>query len=528
MLKHYSLTIYNICIEVLGGFSLSKRNVFKEKLRESVASVVPITLIVAVLCFFFVPIESGLMLSFLIGAFMVIVGMAMFTIGADVSMIQIGAHIGGALTRSRRLRLIVLLSFLLGMMITVSEPDLQILAKNVPSIDGTVLIVTVAAGVGIFLVISMLRIFFSISLKWLFIVFYAVLFVLAAFADRNFLSVAFDSGGVTTGPMTVPFIISLGVGIAATRSDKKAKDDSFGLVALCSIGPILAVLILGFIYRGEAADSSFTVNTYGNTVEIGWKYLREVPTYMKEVAAALLPIAVFFLIFQVVSLRIKKRPFLGIMIGLLFTYSGLILFMTGVNVGFLPLGYALGSEIVNSGLKYLLIPLAVLMGWFIIRAEPAVHVLNKQVEELSAGAVSAKAMGLSLSIAVAAAMGLSMVRVLTGMSVMWFLIPGYSIALTLSFFVPQTFTAIAFDSGGVASGPMTATFMFPFAMGACAALGGNVITDAFGLVALVAMMPLITVQIMGAISVVRSRRSKPETYSPVAAGEGVIELWEVA
>lgn len=409
---------------MFGGFSLSKRNVFKEKLRESVASVVPITLIVAVLCFFFVPIESGLMLSFLIGAFMVIVGMAMFTIGADVSMTQIGSHIGGALTRSRRLRLIVLLSFLLGMMITVSEPDLQILAKNVPSIDGTVLIVTVAAGVGIFLVISMLRIFFSISLKWLFIVFYAVLFVLAAFADRNFLSVAFDSGGVTTGPMTVPFIISLGVGIAATRSDKKAKDDSFGLVALCSIGPILAVLILGFIYRGEAADSSFTVNTYGNTVELGWKYLREVPTYMKEVAAALLPIVVFFLIFQVVSLRIKKRPFLGIMIGLLFTYSGLILFMTGVNVGFLPLGYALGSEIVNSGLKYLLIPLAVLMGWFIIRAEPAVHVLNKQVEELSAGAVSAKAMGLSLSIAVAAAMGLSMVRVLTGMSVMWFFDPG--------------------------------------------------------------------------------------------------------
>lgn len=528
MLKHYSLTIYNICIEVLGGFSLSKRNVFKEKLRESVASVVPITLIVAVLCFFFVPIESGLMLSFLIGAFMVIVGMAMFTIGADVSMTQIGAHIGGALTRSRRLRLIVLLSFLLGMMITVSEPDLQILAKNVPSIDGTVLIITVAAGVGIFLVISMLRIFFNISLKWLFIVFYAVLFAVAAFADRNFLSVAFDSGGVTTGPMTVPFIISLGVGIAATRSDKKAKDDSFGLVALCSIGPILAVLILGFIYRGEAADSSLTVNTYENTVELGWEYLREVPTYMKEVAAALLPIVVFFLIFQVVSLRIKKRPFLSIMIGLLFTYLGLILFMTGVNVGFLPLGYALGSEIVNSGLKYLLIPLAVLMGWFIISAEPAVHVLNKQVEELSAGAISAKAMGLSLSIAVAAAMGLSMVRVLIGVSVMWFLIPGYAIALILSFFVPQTFTAIAFDSGGVASGPMTATFMFPFAMGACAALGGNVMTDAFGLVALVAMMPLITVQIMGAISVVRSRRSKPETYSPVAAGEGVIELWEVA
>ena len=508
--------------------SLHKRNVLKEKLRESVSSVLPITLIVAALCFILIPIESGLMLSFLVGAVMIIGGMALFTIGSDVSMTQIGSHIGGAMTRSRRLWLILTVSFVIGVIITVAEPDLQVLAKNVPSIDKNILIITVAAGVGFFLVVSMLRILFGFSLKWLFIVFYIALFALAAFADKEFLSVAFDSGGVTTGPMTVPFIMALGVGVAATRSDKKAKDDSFGLVALCSIGPILSVLILSFIYSGGAEESTLAVNSFSHTVALGWEYLRELPAYMGEVALALLPIVAFFLIFQVVSLHIKKKPFINILIGIVFTYVGLVLFMTGVNVGFQSLGYVLGPEIVNSGFKYLLVPLAILMGWFIINAEPAVHVLNKQVEELSAGAISAKAMGLSLSVAVSAAMGLSMVRVLTGISVMWFLIPGYATALILSFFVPQTFTAIAFDSGGVASGPMTATFMLPFAMGACSALGGNVMTDAFGLVALVAMMPLITVQVMGAISVFKSRRGKVESFEPVYADEGVIELWEVA
>ena len=489
-------------------------------------SVLPITLIVAALCIFFIPIESGLMLSFLIGSVMIIAGMALFTLGSELSMTQIGNHIGAKMTKSRKLGLILLLSFILGVAITVAEPDLQVLATNTPDIDTAALIITVSVGVGFFLMVSMLRILLGIQLKWLLIVFYAVVVILAAVSDQNFLSVAFDSGGVTTGPMTVPFIMAMGVGVASIRSDEKAKSDSFGLVAMCSIGPILAVLILGFIYPSEtAASSAIIVNEYESTVDLGWGYLRAFPDYIGEVAIALLPIFAFFLLFQLFALKLKKRPFLKILIGVVYTYIGLVLFLTGVNVGFSPLGYVLGGAIIDNGMKWILVPLSMLMGWFIINAEPAVHVLNKQVTELSAGAISEKVMGLTLSIAISGAMGLAMIRVLTGISILWFVLPGYLIALLLAFFVSPTFTAIAFDAGGVASGPLTATFMLPFAMGACSAIGGNVMTDAFGLIAMVAMMPLITVQIMGVISKLKSHKNVAVDFVSRYADDEVIELW---
>lgn len=506
---------------------MAKHNLLKEKMRESIASVLPITCIVAILCLFFVPVTSGLLLAFLVGALMIIVGMGLFTIGSDLSMTQIGNHIGARMTKTRKLWFILILSFVLGVAITMAEPDLAVLAGNVPSIDTSVLMIVVSVGVGFFLMLSMLRILMGIPLKWMLIIFYAVVFILAALSDASFLSVSFDSGGVTTGPMTVPFIMALGVGVASIRSDEKAKSDSFGLVALCSIGPILAVLILGFIYPTDTGSSAMIINDFENTVSLGMGYLHALPEYMLEVASALMPIFVFFMVFQIFSLKLKKQPFLKIVVGLVYTYVGLVLFLTGVNVGFSSLGYVLGGALVESGLKWLLIPLAVLMGWFIINAEPAVHVLNKQVNELSAGAISERAMGLTLSIAVASAMGLAMIRVLTGVSIMWFMIPGYLIALGLTFFVSPTFTAIAFDAGGVASGPLTATFMLPFAMGACTQLGGNVMTDAFGLVAMVAMMPLITVQIMGAISEVKLRRATAGQFAGQFGDDEIIELWEV-
>lgn len=508
---------------------MSKRKQLTEKFREAVASVLPITLIVAIVCFSFVPVTTDLMLSFLVGSVLLIVGMALFTMGSDVSMTQIGTHIGAKLTKSRKLWLILSVSFLLGVAITVAEPDLQVLAANVPNIDTTVLIITVSVGVGIFLLLSMLRILLVIPLRWMLLAFYVLIFALAALVDRDFLAVAFDSGGVTTGPMTVPFIMALGVGVASIRSDSHAQTDSFGLVALCSIGPILAVMLLGFIYS-SSADSAATLvlSNYQDTVALGHSYISALPAYLKEVVIALLPIVVFFLIFQALSLHLRRVPFMRIMVGLICTCVGLVLFLTGVNVGFSSLGYILGERLAAPGLRYWLIPLSMLMGWFIINAEPAVHVLNKQVEELSAGAISAKAMGFSLSIAVSSAMGLSMVRVLTGVSILWFVVPGYVLALAMSFFVPPTFTAIAFDSGGVASGPLTATFMLPFAMGACTAMGGNIMTDAFGIVALVAMMPLITVQAMGVVYVIKSRKqARSVAQSPHYGDSDVIELWEV-
>ena len=498
-----------------------------EKLREAAASVLPITGIVAAMCFVLVPMDTGLMLSFLIGSAMLILGMGLFTLGADMSMSRIGNHIGAKMTKSRKLWLILILSFILGAAITMAEPDLQVLATYVPDIDSTVLILTVSIGVGLFLLLCMIRILFSVSLRLLLIIFYALIFIGAYLSDPAILSVAFDSGGVTTGPMTVPFIMALGVGVASIRSDENAKADSFGLVALCSIGPVLAVMLLGAIYQSDSTEAALTVvGKIENTVALGADYLHAFPEYLKEVAVALLPIFAFFLLFQLFSLKLRKLPFLRILIGIAYTYVGLVLFLTGVNVGFSPLGYVLGGALTQGKLIWLLVPLAMLMGWFIINAEPAVHILNKQVEELSAGAISARAMGLSLSIAVSLAGGLAMVRVLTGISILYFLVPGYLIALTLSFFVPRTFTAIAFDSGGVASGPLTATFMLPFAMGACDAIGGNVMTDAFGLVALVAMMPLITVQVMGAVYVLKSRRTGGEPALPDFGDNEIIELWE--
>ena len=500
----------------------------KEKLLESLMAVLPITLIVLALSVALVPMDVGTAVMFTVGAVLLVFGMGLFQLGAEMAMTPLGEGIGVQMERVKKIPLIVAIAFVMGVIITIAEPDLQVLAQQVPSIPNKVLIYSVAVGVGAFLALAVVRILKRISLSKLLVVLYGLLAAVSIFVPERFLAVAYDSGGVTTGPITVPFIMAMGVGMAAVRGDKNAASDSFGLVALSSIGPILAVLLLGFLYPENTASASETVvNSFENTLTVGYSYLEELPAMMGEVAIALLPICVFFLLFQIFSLHLRKLPLLRILIGVGYTYVGLVLFLTGVNVGFSSLGYVLGGVIVEEGLGLLMIPLATLMGWFIINAEPAVHVLNKQVEELSAGAISSKAMGMSLSIAVAAAMGLAMVRVLTGISILWFVLPGYIIALGLSFFVPSIFTAIAFDSGGVASGPLTATFMLPFAMGATTALGGNVMTDAFGLVALVAMMPLIVVQVMGAIYVVKTRRNAQES-APVFSDEGVIELWEVA
>ncbi len=507
---------------------MEKYNIIKEELKKSLLSVLPTAAIVSLICFAFIPMETGLMLSFLIGAALITVGMALFTIGSDTSMTQIGAHIGAKLTKSRRLWLILLVSFVLGTAVTVAEPDLKVLAANVPKIDTAALIITVSVGVGMFLMLGMLRTFRGIPLKWLLIGCYAVIFALVAFSPTDFLPVSFDSGGVTTGPITVPFIMSLGIGVASARSDGRAKSDSFGLVALCSVGPVLAVLMLGFIYPDASGNASeFIISRFEDTVQLGMGYLGAFPKCMAEVSLALLPIFALFALFQLLFLKLNKHSLTKILIGFVFTYAGLVLFLTGVNVGFSSLGYALGMNIADGAFKWIIIPLAMIMGWFIISAEPAVHVLNKNVAELSAGAISEKTMGLALSVAIAAAMGMSMIRVITGISLLWFILPGYAASLLLSLFVSPTFTAIAFDAGGVASGPLTATFMLPFAMGISTALGGNVMTDAFGLVAMVAMMPLITVQIMGLISMLKSRRGRKSVSDVRFKDDETIELWEV-
>lgn len=470
----------------------------KAKISESLASVLPISAIVLALSIFLVPLDVGTFVMFLMGALLLILGMGMFQLGAEMAMNPLGEGIGVQISKTKKLPIIIFISFVLGVLITVAEPDLQVLAQQVPSIPNMTLILTVGVGVGIFLSMAVLRIIFKINLSTLLMILYALLIVFAFFVPKNFLAIAFDSGGVTTGPITVPFIMAMGVGLSSIRSDKDASSDSFGLVALSSVGPILAVLILGCFFRPKGAEYSETaLGDFSTIQEVVFEFAENIPHYLKEVFISLIPLVAVYIIFQLVSRRYKKRQRLKISVGFIYTFIGLVLFLCGVNVGFAPVGTVLGSELAATQYKWLLVPIGMLIGYFIVKAEPAIQILNKQVQTVTEGSISAKSMNRCLSIGVSVSLGLAMLRILTGISILWIIIPGYIIALVMSRFVPKIFVGIAFDSGGVASGPMTSTFLLPLCIGACETLGGNIMTDAFGAVSLVALTPLIAVQIMG-------------------------------
>lgn len=489
----------------------SQKTILVEKIKESLSSVLPVTGIVLLLLVTIAPIDAPILLSFLLGAVLLIFGMGLFTLGADLAMMPMGEYVGSKITKSKKLWIIVLVSFFVGTMITVSEPDLTVLAGQIQSIPSMTLILAVALGVGAMLVIAMLRIIFKVRLKYLLIFFYTIVFALAFFVPESFLAISFDSGGVTTGPMTVPFIMSLGVGVASIRADEDAASDSFGLVALCSVGPIVAVMTLGLLNDvSDLQPEVYAIPAFTNSRDIFMSFFEQIPHYALEVLIAVGPIVVFFLIFRALSGGLGSKGLGKIMVGVLYTFLGLTLFLTGVNVGFMPLGNLLGSTLAGSEFKWFIIPIGMIIGYFIVSAEPAVHVLTKQVEDETSGAIPRRVLSLALSIGVAISVGIAMLRVLTGISILYILIPGYAIALVLSFFVPDVFTSIAFDSGGVASGPMTATFLLPFAVGACMAVGGNVVEDAFGVVAMVAMTPLIAIQILGLVYKLKQRSAKKQ------------------
>ena len=498
-----------------------------EKIKESLSSVLPITAIVLLLSMTITPLTTGALVLFLFGAALLIVGVGVFTLGVDMSMTPMGHGIGVTMSRARHMAIPLVVAFVLGVLITVAEPDLTVLAEQVSAIPSHVLILTVAAGVGLFLVIALLRTMLSVHLSHLLAGAYLLVFLLALFAPRDFIPVSFDSGGVTTGPITVPFIMAMGVGMASVRSDKNSTSDSFGLVALCSIGPVLSVLLLGICYAPEsAAYTPVSLPDIATTRDAAEAFAAAVPHYAEEVAGAMVPICLMFLLFQLITRRFKHTQLWRIVSGLVYTYAGLVMFLTGVNVGFMPAGELIGSYIGGGEQPFLLIPIGMVMGYFIVSAEPAVHVLIKQVEEVSMGSISQGAMKQGLSIGVAVSIGIAMLRVLTGISILWFLIPGYAVSLGLTFFVPQLFTGVAFDAGGVASGPMTAAFLLPFAMGACEAAGGSLVTDAFGLVAMVAMTPLVTIQLLGLAGRVKKKLVSDALRAELAKAEDCILYYE--
>ena len=440
---------------------------------------------------------------------LLIVGIGLFNMGADLAMTPMGTHVGSGLSKQRKLWLLLAVCFVLGVLITVAEPDLQVLANQVSSVmNGTLLIYAVGFGVGAFLLVAILRIVFQQRLSNILMLFYMLLFALALLlvvsGNESLMPLAFDSGGVTTGPITVPFLMALCVGISGVLGDRHSQENSFGMVALCSIGPILAVLLLGVF---STNDLTYAVPDYTVSKDIWGAFAHTAVHTAKEVAIALGLIVLFFLLCQIFVLKLPKRHLVRIGLGVVFTYVGLVLFLTGVNVGFMPIGYKIGLAVSGAVGHWVLVGLGLLIGILVVLAEPAIHVLNQQVEDVTNGYVTKRSMMLGLCIGVGAAIALSVIRIVFDFSLAYYIIPGYFISLALSLFVPPVYTAIAFDSGGVASGPMTSGFILPFAIGICVGLQGPdaVLRNAFGVVALVAMAPLITIQLLGFRAIVSNR-----------------------
>jgi hypothetical protein len=498
-------------------------------IKNALSSVMPITIIVLALNFTFTPMPFAVRGLFLVGALFLIPGMGLFTLGADMAMIPMGEYMGSYLTKSRKLALMLAAALIMGVIVTMAEPDLQVLGRLAPGIPDTMLIVVVAAGVGVFLVVAVLRILFGLPLSYMLVALYIAVFAIGIFVPDEFLPIAYDSGGVTTGPITVPFILAFGVGISSVRGGKSSHDDSFGPVALCSIGPILAVLLLGvFFDPGAAPASVYEIDDVADAAELIRVFGRGLPHYAAEVGLALSPIVAFFLAFQLCALRLPATQMIKMGVGVAYTFCGLVLFLTGVNLGFLPAGAFIGEYIGGLSYSWILIPLGLVLGYFIVAAEPAVNVLNDRVRDMTGGAISGKALLISLSAGVSVSVGLDMCRILYNIDILFFLIPGYGLALALTFFTPKIFSAVAFDSGGVASGAMTAAFLLPFTLGACGSVGGDMLRDAFGLVALVAMTPLITIQIMGLIYKYKLSRTEEEERSEMGEPAGMPDYtdWE--
>jgi len=491
-----------------------RHSVLVERLRESFRAVLPISVIIPVVSLF-CGVSGREVTAFLIGDVLVVVGLALFSIGSVESTAAIAASIGEHIVRRRSLVLFVLVAFLVGFLITVAEPALWVLADQFKSVvPPSVLILTVAVGVGLFVILALVRILLQFSLVLLFAISYAVLFLIAggvALANPGFIPIAFDAGGVTTGPMAVPFIMSLGYGIARARGDRSSETDSFGLVGIASIGPILSVLLLG-LFTAPSTPVSDTTTTLG-------EYFVH---YLIQMAFAILPFILFFAVFQCLAFRLSWQRVVKVLIAFVYTYTGLVLFLTGANAGLVNIGVAIGASVGALSWNWVLVPLGMLFGFTVVAAEPSVVALNRQVEEASAGAISRGFMMAALSTGVSLAIGLACLRVLTGLSIWWILLPGYALTILLTAVTPRIFASIAFDSGGAVSGAMTSAFLMPYALGASAVIGTDILADAFGLVAFVAMAPLVTIQVLGLVY--RKRLQAPPPA--VAVDVGIVQLGE--
>ncbi|MDF2511625.1 MAG: hypothetical protein K0S04_1491 [Herbinix sp.] len=487
-------------------------SVFSEKLKEVLFSVLPITIIVLILNFTLTPLETPLIVRFLIGAVLIIFGLTVFLIGVDVGITPIGNNMGGTIAKTNKLWFVAIAGLILGFFISVAEPDLHILAAQVDMVTSGLIskgsiVVVVSIGIASMLAIGLIRIVYNFPLYKLLSILYGIILVLSLFTSREFLAISFDASGATTGALTVPFILSLAIGVSKLKKDSKASEkDSFGLVAIASTGAIISVMIMSIISKTDKITGSLEQDVISDSIL--YPFIHELPKIAGEIVVALLPVLLLFVIFQKISFKLSKREVRKILFGIVFTFIGLVMFLVGVNAGFMDVGTAVGLSVASLDNKVYVVVIGFILGVVTILAEPAVYVLTHQIEDVTSGYVKRSVVMVTLTIGVGCAVALSMIRILIPQLQLWqYLLPGYIISLVLSYIVPKLFVGIGFDSGGVASGPMTATFILAYAQGAAEAIeGANVLVDGFGMIAMVAMTPLIALQILGLIFKLKSRK----------------------
>ncbi|WP_245592900.1 DUF1538 domain-containing protein [Carnobacterium funditum] len=488
-------------------------NSLTEKFKEVLLAVLPIVAIVIILHLTIAPLETNLLIKFLLGALCIVVGLAIFLLGTDIGITPIGSQLGKGVAKSNKIWVVIVAGLALGFFISIAEPDLHILGKQIAAVTGGVIssnsiLLNVSLGIAVMITIGLLRIVFSFPLYKMLTGIYLVIFILSLFTSNEFLSIAFDASGATTGALTVPFMLALALGVSSLKKvGKKSKEDSFGLVGIASSGAIIAVMLMNILGGEREVQGALDVNP-NETISILQSFITTIPTISKEIFIALFPILAIFIGYQLFFLKLSKKKLIKILKGVVYVFIGLVLFLVGVNAGFMEVGSVIGYTIASRDNPVYLLLISFVLGLVTILAEPAVYVLTHQIEEVTQGYVKRKIILLALSLGVGTAVLLSMVRILIPNLLLWhMLLPGYMLAIGLMYVIPRMFVGMAFDAGGVASGPMTATFILAFVQGAAQAIeGADVLMDGFGMIAMVAMMPIITLQLLGLIFKLKSRK----------------------
>ena len=488
-------------------------NVLTEKFKGVLYAVLPITLIVLALHFTITPLEPHLLFRFLLGAISIILGLSIFLLGVDIGVTPIGTLMGTSLAKSNKVWIVGIAGLILGFFISIAEPDLHVLAGQVASVtSGAIsklsIVLVVSIGIAIMLAIGLFRIVFNKPLHKLLTIIYLIIFGLAIFTSSEFIAISFDASGATTGAMTVPFMLAIALGVSSLKKDGRAsEEDSFGLVGIASAGAISAVIMMSILSKSDTITASLEYEISQST-SVMIPFFEKLPTIASEIFGALFPILAIFLFFQFISFKLSKKAFNKIMKGLVYTFIGLVLFLTGVNAGFMDVGSIVGHNLASQNGQWVVVMVGFILGLVVILAEPAVYVLTTQIETVTSGYIKRNVVIFALSIGVACAVALSMLRIIIPAIQLWhFLLPGYIISLAMAYSVPKLFVGIAFDAGGVASGPMTATFILAFAQGAAEAIeGASVLIDGFGVIAMVALTPIIALQVLGFIFKIKSTK----------------------